>query len=96
MVISDSFTGVANGANFKPTTRRGQSETTEFNISISGTFVATIELQRSLDDGVTFALVKSYSAPIEELGREPETKPVYRFACTAFTSGQADTRLGVD
>jgi hypothetical protein len=40
----------------------------EFDISISGTFVATVVVQRS-KDGITWADVDSYTAPAEKTGR---------------------------
>ena len=96
MVVTDSFTATGVGTNFKPTTKIGQSLSTDYNISIAGTFVATLELQKSYDGGTTFNAVKEYTSIIEELGTEPESGVVYRFECTAFTSGQADTRLGTN
>lgn len=93
---SDSFTATGVGGNFTPTTKIGQSLSTDYNISIAGTFDATLELQKSYDGGVTFNAVKEYTVPIEELGTEPESGIKYRFECTVFTSGQADTRLGTN
>ena len=41
-----------------------------FDISISGTFVATVIAQRS-EDGTTWRDVKSYTLPAEEVGYDP-------------------------
>jgi hypothetical protein len=41
-----------------------------FDISVSGTFVATLTVQRS-EDGSTWRDVKSYTLPAEEVGYDP-------------------------
>lgn len=83
----ESFTGTANGT--------GATLEKHFNLSVSGTFVGTVEIQRSYD-GIsgTYHTIKAYTVPIEETGIEPEGGIFYRMACTAFTSGTIVTRLG--
>ena len=68
------------------------------NISISGTFVATITLQRRFIDGdqiSPYRDIKTYIAPIEEVAEEPESSVEYRLFCKtgAFTNGTASLRL---
>jgi len=65
------------------------------NLSLTGTWVATVKLQRSFDDGVTFLDVASYTANAEELGAkvEPESGVLYRLSCSAYTSGTVTYRL---
>lgn len=41
-----------------------------FNVSISGTFVATVTAQRS-DDGTTWNNVDTWTIPAEEVGTDP-------------------------
>ena len=41
-----------------------------FNLSISGTFVATVNVQRS-EDGTTWRNVDAWTAPSEEVGYDP-------------------------
>lgn len=41
-----------------------------FNLSVSGTFVASVVAQRS-EDGTTWRDVKTYTAPAEEVGYDP-------------------------
>lgn len=41
-----------------------------FNVSISGTFVATATVQRS-DDATTWRNVNTWTAPAEEVGTDP-------------------------
>jgi len=66
-----------------------------FNVSISGTWVATITCQRSFDFGSTWFDVKSWTANVQEYGFEPETKVYYRMGIKtgAFTSGTAVIRI---
>lgn len=41
-----------------------------FNLSVSGTFVASVVVQRS-EDGTTWRDVKAWTAPSEEVGYDP-------------------------
>lgn len=65
-----------------------------FNVSISGTFTATVTLQRSFDNS-TWRDVDSWTAPAEEVGMEPEIC-WYRIGVKTgnFTSGTVSVRLG--
>ena len=65
-----------------------------FNLSISGTFSATVTVQRSYD-GVNWHDVDSFNAPAEEVGFEPESIP-YRIGVKTgnYTSGTVVIRLG--
>ena len=78
-------------------TATGQSSTVvlakDFNLSLSGTFVATVAVQRSFDEGVTWKTVESYTDEIESIGFEPESGVNYRLNCTAYTSGTVTYRL---
>lgn len=67
-----------------------------FNVSISGTFVATVVVQRSVD-GVTWLDVNSFTAPFEGVIFEPEGLR-YRVGVQtgAYTSGTVNVRLGKD
>lgn len=67
-----------------------------FNVSIWGTFVASVVLQRSFDNGTTWLDIVSYTYPIEDIGTEPEGA-LYRIGVKtgAFTSGTVNVRLGV-
>lgn len=67
-----------------------------FNVSVWGTFSATITLQRSFDEGVTWLDVTSYTAPKEDVIHEPE-RALYRLGIKTgnFTSGTANVRLGI-
>jgi hypothetical protein len=65
-----------------------------FNISISGTFVATVTVQRSYD-GITWHDVDSWTAPSEEVGFDPEFRQ-YRIGVKTggYTSGTVNVRIG--
>lgn len=67
-----------------------------FNVSISGTFAATVAVQRSVD-GSTWGDVNTYTAPIEASGYEPEAM-YYRIGVKTgdYTSGTATVRLGAE
>jgi hypothetical protein len=74
-------------------TATGTSNETTVNdapISVSGTFVATVKLQRK--DGSNWVDVKSYtSETVENLEGKGA---VYRFNCSAFTSGTVNYFIG--
>jgi hypothetical protein len=65
-----------------------------FNISLSGTWVATATVQRSIDNS-TWVDVKTYTLIAEEVGFEPEFM-WYRVGVKtgAYTSGTVVVRLG--
>lgn len=66
-----------------------------FNVSISGTWVATITIQRSFDLGNTWFDVKTFTKNAQEYGFEPENGVYYRAGVKAseFTSGDIYLRL---
>ena len=49
-----------------------------FNVSVSGTFTATITAQRSFDGGSTWHDVQAWTDITEEYGFEPEDGVQYR------------------
>lgn len=65
-----------------------------FNVSIGGTFSATVTVQRSVD-AVTWVDVDTWTAPAEDYGFEPENM-YYRIGVKsgAFTSGSVTVRIG--
>lgn len=86
-------------------TGTGQSQAVElfggFNLTLSGTFVGTVRLRRSFDNGATWFPVSrdtagneaSYTAPASLVANEPENGVLYQLECTAFTSGTINYRL---
>lgn len=67
-----------------------------FNLSLSGTFVATVTVQRSFDQGSTWRDVDTFTAPIETYGTDPEPVVVYRAGVKTgdYTSGTVSIRIG--
>lgn len=65
-----------------------------FNLSISGTFVATVTVQRSIDNS-SWLDVDSFTAPAQEVGFDPEYM-YYRVGIKTgdYTSGTAVIRIG--
>lgn len=65
----------------------------DFNLSIAGTFVGTVTVQRSTD-GTTFRDVDTFTAPAEQVGYDP-MKNFYRagFKTGEYTSGSATILL---
>lgn len=80
--ITETFTGTGAGSESIQVTYDGN-----FTISVSGIGTATIALQRSLDSGTSWKTVESYTADTEKNGYEPDPSALYRFNCTAWTSG---------
>ena len=67
----------------------------KFNFSLSGTFVASVVIQRSFDAGETWLDVATFGTPGEFVGEEPERNMRYRFGVKtgAYTSGSIIGRL---
>lgn len=66
-----------------------------FNLSLSGTWVAIVHLQRSFNNGNTWLDVDAITFNTEEGGEEPEYNMQYRFGVKAgnYTSGTVAGRL---
>lgn len=72
-----------------------------FNVSIWGTFVGTVKVERSFDGGTTWLVCSrdaegaeaAFTAPATLRIDEPERDVKYRVNCTAFTSGTINYRL---
>ena len=66
-----------------------------FNFSLSGTWVATVHLQRSFDVGASWLDVDSFTGNVETFGTEPEDAVYYRLGVKTgnFTSGKIAGRL---
>lgn len=74
---------------------RGVSLKGGFNLSISGTWVGRLTLQRSFDKGVTWKDINYYTTNSENWDIEPEYGILYRigFKTGDYTSGDAEVRL---
>lgn len=93
-----SFSATGNGATFVPNTGR-VNVNCGLNVSVYGTFVGTVVLERSFDGGTNYIPVLrngtaiSYTAPASEVMYDPEGDVIYRLRCSAYTSGTANYRL---
>jgi len=67
------------------------------NLSIYGTFTATVTVQRTFDDGTTVLDVAEYTTPAERIVEDHEIKAKYRVGVKTgdFTSGTVSVRLGI-
>jgi hypothetical protein len=67
-----------------------------FNFSVAGTWAGTITAQRSLDLGVTWRDVDTFTSNIETYGFDPGPTVAYRvgFKAGEYTSGTANVRIG--
>jgi len=68
--------------------------------SIGGTFVATIDLERSLDNGLTWEVIASHTAATDPTVDNtniaaPAAGTQFRLTCSAYTSGSAVCKLRV-
>lgn len=66
-----------------------------FNVSLNfngGT--ATVDLERSFDDGATWEVRQSFTTDTSTAIFEPEPKTKYRLNCTSFTTGPVSYRIG--
>lgn len=66
-----------------------------FAITVSGTFVATVTLQRSLGAVGSWTDVENYTSPVSISFEDHLDNQIvyYRLKCTAYTSGSADASL---
>ena len=75
-----------------------------FNTALWGTFVGTVDLEQSYDNGTTWLPVSvdgtgtpnSYTAPHNIAWVQPERDVLTRFNCSAFTSGPVNYRISGD
>lgn len=91
-IVQGNFTSSTNSA--------AQTFYGPFNLSLWGTFSATITIQRSFDSGLTFLTCSTdaigtavaYTAPLSVVINESEAGVQYRIGCT-YTSGTVNYRM---
>lgn len=97
VAVTGTFAAAGSSEAFGPEAqiRRGR-----FNVSIWGTYVATIKLERSFDDGTTWLVCSkpdltdaAFTAPVTFAVEEPERDIQYRLTCTSHTSGTVNYRM---
>lgn len=92
-VISGTFVGTGNSTSAQ--------FLGAFNVTLSGTYVATVILERSFDGGTTFMPVSTdtigttnaYTAPMTLVVNENEPGTFYRLRCSSYGSGTVTYRL---
>jgi len=100
--VTGTFTATGQSATFAPIVATRDTNCGQVNISASGTFVATVQIERSFDNGVNWFVCSedsagttaAYTAPFSVTAQESEAGTLYRLNCTAFTSGTITYRLG--
>ena len=92
--VTGTFVATGQSPSFAPLGGRG------FNASLWGTFSASVQLERSFDKGTTWlpltangTAIEKFTAPCSESLQEDEDGVLYRFNCTAYTSGTVNYRL---
>lgn len=92
--VTGTFAATGQSKAFTPVAGRG------FNASLWGTFVATVQVERSFDSGATWlpltangTQLEKFTAAASEQLQEDESGVQYRFNCTAYTSGTVNYRL---
>lgn len=90
--VTGTFTATGSSASVNPIV--GSNERSRIvNVSLSGTWVATVLVERSFNNGVTWLTVASHTANVEEQHTEQEPGVMYRLRCSAFTSDTVVFRI---
>jgi hypothetical protein len=92
--VTGTFTAIGQSAAFEPLAGR------DFNIQLTGPFVATVALEMSLDGGTTYSPVMvddtqlgRFTVPGMRSWSASEVGARFRLACTAFASGTVTYRI---
>lgn len=101
MAVTGTFEATGQSATFTPNVATRDTNCGQFNISASGTFVATVQIERSFDNGTNWFVCSSdsagtaasFTAPFSVVAEEPTPGVIYRLNCTALTSGEVDYRI---
>ena len=93
--VSGTLSSATNtqGTPFTPINNNGQGSGASFNLEVRGTFVATWQLQRSLDGGSNWVAITnqgaalSFTGTMSETLTEPQGGAQYALIVTSYTSG---------
>jgi hypothetical protein len=97
--VASTFTATGQSAIFCPKSSHPGDGPAQFSFSLRGTFVATVQLERSLDGGTNWLPMTAlgtaipFSAACTENFEEADRNAIYRANCTAYTSGTVNYRL---
>lgn len=93
--VAGTFTATGSSTAITPTAGR------PFNVTLSGTFVSTVRLERSFDGSTWHPLTVagfsylSFTAPCSEVHVETEVGVQYRLTCTEYDSGTVTYRISL-
>ena len=92
--VASTFVATGTSASFTPLAGRG------FYFSLWGTFVGSVQLERSFDSGTNWLPITAggiqlfkWSAPASETDQMDKTGVLHRLNCTAYTSGTINYML---
>lgn len=100
--VTGTLSGTGRSSSFEIPGQRGPAVSEVLlNVVVSGTFSATVEIQRSLDNGSSWHTMSkdadgnaaSFTAPFAVRIGECETPALYSLNCTAYTSGSINYRI---
>ena len=93
-VLTGTFTATGRSAVFTL-----DQNSIQFNMTLWGTFSATIRPERSFDKGVTWHPITAlgttldFTGPCSETFEEYEDAAIYSLNCTSFSSGTVNYRI---
>lgn len=97
--VTGSFTATGQSGSLVPAIGRRDIVAGNFNVSVYGTFVGSVQLERSFDNTNWLPITANgtqlykWTAPASENAQETEEGVLYRLNCTAYTSGTISYRL---
>lgn len=89
-----SASGTLLTSRFSPV-RQMKNKNDFFNLSLTGTFVATVALRRSLDEGTTWGNADTYTTAAEKVVEDPSSRVIYHIGFSAWTSGSAKAIMDI-
>lgn len=101
--FTGTFTGTGQSLTIAPETTSDTKDSIPFNVTLAGTFVGTVQLERrfTAQGGTNWhpltvvgTQIGIWTAPCSEIFEEPQQGVDYRLNCTAYTSGTIQYRLG--
>jgi len=99
--VTGTFTGTGTSSTIVPWINTGNAGAGQINVMVRGTFVATVTIEQSFDQGANWSAASrdsagtdaTYTAPFRVVIEEPEAGVLYRLNCTAYTSGTVTYRM---
>jgi hypothetical protein len=99
--VTGSFVATGQSTSISPENAETPDLAAGFNVSLAGTFVGTVQLERQFAGGTVWHPLTAlgtpicvWTAPCSESFDEPQAGVQYRLNCTAYTSGTISYRIG--